>query len=382
MEQRLNCNVQECGSQLSERAVVTVCSHAICVQCANNHGFTEQAPYTCPVCGQALNASEVCEQLLHPPEEWKSVTLSGLSPTVVMECAGRALSFWSYQMTNQISYQARKNSKLREYCAELQGEIENIWGQANQRITTLTTRIRDMEREEQSLKRTCEDLRLTLEARTRELSQSQELYSKLKQRVLHSQNRGISPGILRSRTPLQGGPVVDGTGGHPQSQLPRPVMPAGIRSSASNYFPASPNCSKMQLTSTTLHDWNKPAGLSQQVPSTPSNNMSLRNPSTLAFPSTPRVGIGVAPVAPASGSFHQTTGHREVSATVGLRSSTEPRANLDSFRTLHGGNNSGLSRPTVGRAQVLQEPTRVSPRSAQNQRSQSFELSRPILRRP
>lgn len=31
------------------------------------------------------------------------MALSGLSPTVVMECAGRALSFWSYQMTNQMS---------------------------------------------------------------------------------------------------------------------------------------------------------------------------------------------------------------------------------------------------------------------------------------
>ncbi|KAK4134205.1 hypothetical protein BT67DRAFT_380401 [Trichocladium antarcticum] len=142
MEQNLNCNVQECGSQLTGRAVVTVCSHAICLPCANSHGFAGQAPYTCPVCRQPLNASEVCEQLLRPSEEWKSVALSGLSPTVVMECAGRALSFWSYQMTNQISYQVRKNSKLKDYCAELQGEVENIWGQANQRITTLTTKIR------------------------------------------------------------------------------------------------------------------------------------------------------------------------------------------------------------------------------------------------
>lgn len=31
------------------------------------------------------------------------MALSGLSPTIVMECAGRALSFWSYQMTNQMS---------------------------------------------------------------------------------------------------------------------------------------------------------------------------------------------------------------------------------------------------------------------------------------
>ncbi|KAH6856501.1 hypothetical protein B0I37DRAFT_367600 [Chaetomium sp. MPI-CAGE-AT-0009] len=103
MEQNLNCNVQECGAQLTGQAVVTVCSHVICPRCANNHGFAGQAPYTCPICSQPLSASEVCEQLLQPSEEWKSVALSGLGPTVVMECAGRALSFWSYQMTNQMS---------------------------------------------------------------------------------------------------------------------------------------------------------------------------------------------------------------------------------------------------------------------------------------
>ncbi len=31
---------------------------------------------------------------------------------------------------------------MKDYCAELQGEIENIWAQANQRISTLTTKLR------------------------------------------------------------------------------------------------------------------------------------------------------------------------------------------------------------------------------------------------
>ncbi len=86
----------------------SLCSHAICLRCANNNGFAAQAPYTCPVCRQPLSAPDVCEQLLHPSDEWKSVALSGLSPTVVMECAGRALSFWSYQMTNQMSVSPRQ----------------------------------------------------------------------------------------------------------------------------------------------------------------------------------------------------------------------------------------------------------------------------------
>lgn len=40
---------------------------------------------------------------LNPSEDYKTSVLSGLSPEAIMECAGRALSFWSYQMTQDLS---------------------------------------------------------------------------------------------------------------------------------------------------------------------------------------------------------------------------------------------------------------------------------------
>ena len=120
-----------------------------------------------------------------------------------------------------------------------------------------------MERDEHSLKRTCEDLRHTLDTRTRELSQSQELYSKLKQRVLLNQTQDMAPGVSRSRTPVQGGGTFDASRGHTQSQLPRPVMPQGARVAATSYFPASPGYSKSKPGSATLVEWNQPA-LSQR----------------------------------------------------------------------------------------------------------------------
>lgn len=39
---------------------------------------------------------------LNASEDYKTSVLSGLSPEVIMECAGRALSFWSYQMTQDL----------------------------------------------------------------------------------------------------------------------------------------------------------------------------------------------------------------------------------------------------------------------------------------
>ncbi|KAK0722202.1 hypothetical protein B0T26DRAFT_739487 [Lasiosphaeria miniovina] len=103
MEQGLTCNVGNCEAQLTDQALVTACRfvgalllsavHVLCLKCASNHRFAVQGPYTCPVCQQPLAASEVCKQLLYPSEEWNSVVLSGLSPTMVMEYAGKALSF-------------------------------------------------------------------------------------------------------------------------------------------------------------------------------------------------------------------------------------------------------------------------------------------------
>ncbi|KAL2127680.1 hypothetical protein VTI74DRAFT_10318 [Chaetomium olivicolor] len=370
MEQNLNCNVQECGTQLTGQAVVTVCSHAICLRCANNHGFAGPAPYTCPVCRQPLNTSEVCEQLLHPSEDWKSVALCGLSPTVVMECAGRALSFWSYQMTNQI--------KLKDYCSELQGEINNIWAQANQRISTLTTKIRDMEHEEHALRRKCEDLRLTLENRTRELSQSQELYSKLKQRVLLSQTQEIAPSIARSQTPVQRVVTADIGHGNTQSQLPRPVMPVGAKAGVSDYFPVSPGYSKSQTAPAALVESNKPS-FSHNVPETPSSSLPSRNTRTFAFASTPRTGVGRALSVPGSGRFHQSAGGTQVPAVDGSRGVSGTRIGVAGLKRPFGAGELDISRPLLGRSEG---PSRVSPQATTRQTSQQFEAPGPIIRRP
>lgn len=124
----------------------------------------------------------------------------------------------------------------------------------------LSSRCPDMEREEHSLRRKYEDLRLTLDTRTRELAQSQELYAKLKQRVLLSQAQDIGPGLSRTQTPIQRAGALDTSHGHAPSQLPRPVMSMGTRGGGvSTYFPDSPGYSKNKSGTATLVGWNKPA---------------------------------------------------------------------------------------------------------------------------
>jgi E3 ubiquitin-protein ligase CCNP1IP1 len=48
------------------------------------------------------NPDDVVVTNLNPTEDYKTSVLSGLNPNVIMECAGRALSFWAYQATQEM----------------------------------------------------------------------------------------------------------------------------------------------------------------------------------------------------------------------------------------------------------------------------------------
>jgi E3 ubiquitin-protein ligase CCNP1IP1 len=48
------------------------------------------------------NPDDVVVTNLNPTEDYKTSVLSGLNPHTIMECAGRALSFWAYQTAQEM----------------------------------------------------------------------------------------------------------------------------------------------------------------------------------------------------------------------------------------------------------------------------------------
>ncbi|KAK0645612.1 hypothetical protein B0T16DRAFT_329143 [Cercophora newfieldiana] len=247
MEQNLNCNVKKCSTELAEQAV---------------YGFAGPGPYTCPVCRQPLADTELLRQNLRPSEEWKSVALAGLSPTVVMECAGRALTFWSYQMTNQILFHLQRNQELEENCTSLEAAVNDVWNQGNARISTLGSKVKELEQREQALVRKCEDLRHSLSEKTKELSRSQELYSKLKQRVLLDRSPGSAAGQNHKPRPGPVQNILDSslhTGAYGrQPQFSGPHAPLGGGNAVPDYFPTSPNYTKAQAGPSAHVGWARP----------------------------------------------------------------------------------------------------------------------------
>lgn len=105
MDFLLRCNSLKCRAQLKDRAVVTTCSHIFCVSCSESLGLALPNSHArqCPACGTGLtNPDDVVVTQLNPTEDYKTSVLSGLSPSIIMECAGRGLLFHSYQTTQEM----------------------------------------------------------------------------------------------------------------------------------------------------------------------------------------------------------------------------------------------------------------------------------------
>ena len=81
-------------------------SHIFCTDCATRLGLLGQRHEqrnSCPACGTHLtNPDDAVVANLNPSEDYKTSVLSGLSPNTIIECAGRALSFWAYQTTQEV----------------------------------------------------------------------------------------------------------------------------------------------------------------------------------------------------------------------------------------------------------------------------------------
>lgn len=89
------------------RLVLTfISSHVFCIDCSNRcqlSGQRDGQRSSCPACHVVLtNPDDVVVTNLNPTEDYKTSVLSGLHPNIIMECAGRALSFWAYQSTQEM----------------------------------------------------------------------------------------------------------------------------------------------------------------------------------------------------------------------------------------------------------------------------------------
>ncbi|EFQ96961.1 hypothetical protein MGYG_00005 [Nannizzia gypsea CBS 118893] len=188
----LRCNNLSCRSALAENAVVTTCSHIFCLRCASQGGLSQSqiTDRQCPACQSSLpNPDDVVSTTLTPTEDYKTSVLSGLDPTTIIECAGRALSFWTYQATQEIFYQDHLSKTLREKCSVMGKQMDQMAHDANSAIETLQRRISELENGQEQLQKKNQELVNVYRDKCKKHAQMTNLYNLLKNRAIRSQIR-------------------------------------------------------------------------------------------------------------------------------------------------------------------------------------------------
>ncbi|RAK76834.1 uncharacterized protein BO72DRAFT_430028 [Aspergillus fijiensis CBS 313.89] len=190
MDFYLRCNSLKCRAQLKERAVVTTCSHIFCLQCASNLGLSHPTSVDrrCPACQTILvNPDDAVATILNPSEDYKTSVLSGLDPNTIMECAGRALLFWTYQTTQEVFYQEFLGKTLTEKYTNLNTQMDKVIHNANSEISALQARISDMQTTQEQLRKKNQELVDMYREKCTRFTQITNLYNLLKSRAMKSQ---------------------------------------------------------------------------------------------------------------------------------------------------------------------------------------------------
>ncbi|KUI68396.1 E3 ubiquitin-protein ligase CCNB1IP1 [Cytospora mali] len=310
MEHALRCNDIKCRVELRERALVTTCSHIFCIDCASNNILSGSSPERrlCPACQAHLpRPDDAMVTNLNPSEDYKTSVLSGLSPEAIMECAGRALSFWSYQMMQELgirTWETHRCKVITERYTDLDTTLDKVINEANSRITGLENKVSSMTLDQDHLRRKNDELTQAYKDKNRKLLQTQELYDKLKRKAMLGQIQDAATDAVD--TTLQRGvnaaayPIdrMDTQGGYEQ-QFGTPIR-SGHHAEGPGVMPPQPRMAAQDLGE---GSWVRPALPPPQakVPVTPSTHRQRPGADGLGLSAVPGVVAGT-PVAALHGS--------------------------------------------------------------------------------
>ncbi|KAJ3990288.1 hypothetical protein F5890DRAFT_1480904 [Lentinula detonsa] len=186
MDTELKCNRLTCRKPLTDKAVVTTCSHIFCVDCANE---LFNAARLCPACESSLSEPDdvvVCS--LHPSNDYKTSVLSGLTPSIILEICSRAIAFWQYQIHQENSFQQAVLRNLNDKNSQLQKQLDNVVREANGEIALLNNKATDLERDLEVERRKVRDLQEATREREKEYQKLKVQHDKIKRKALLGPN--------------------------------------------------------------------------------------------------------------------------------------------------------------------------------------------------
>ncbi|KAE8377001.1 hypothetical protein BDV26DRAFT_264468 [Aspergillus bertholletiae] len=242
MDFYLRCNALKCRCQLKEQAVVTTCSHIFCPTCAGTLRLSSSTAGErhCPACQTFLvNPDDVVITVLNPTEDYKTSVLSGLDPNTIMECAGRAFLFWTYQTTQEIYYQEFLAKTLADKYTGLNTQMDKVVHNANTEISTLQARLSDMQATHEQLQKKNQELVDLYREKCKKFTQITNLYNLLKSRTMRSHLQTAASDSVSQALDSLGASRNDPTSSISNRRIGQSIPPQASSYRQQNIFPVN-----------------------------------------------------------------------------------------------------------------------------------------------
>jgi E3 ubiquitin-protein ligase CCNP1IP1 len=172
------CNFKKCRKRLNSFAWITSCSHIFC----DEDGSREfNGKLICPACDANLPGKhDILRISLNPSDEYKSMVISGQRPEVIMDICSRALSFWTYQCHQELSYQKFCCSKAQQQGQQVEKFYEQLLSKAQADLASIQGQIEALRKDLEDTKSKYREVSEKLREKSRQYQKLQMMYDGLR----------------------------------------------------------------------------------------------------------------------------------------------------------------------------------------------------------
>ncbi|GBM54255.1 E3 ubiquitin-protein ligase CCNB1IP1, partial [Araneus ventricosus] len=141
--------------------------------------------FICPACDTTLSGKyDIVKVDLNPTEQYKSMVLAGQRPEVIFEICSRAISFWTYQVHQEIMFQEYVSTKIKERSYQLEKYYENIFQKTRNELDNIKQQLESTRHELEISKKKSAELAEKLKDRIRQHEKLQYLYEALRRKFI------------------------------------------------------------------------------------------------------------------------------------------------------------------------------------------------------
>ncbi|XP_074319238.1 E3 ubiquitin-protein ligase CCNB1IP1 homolog isoform X2 [Silene latifolia] len=185
----MRCNA--CWRELEGQAITTTCGHLLCTADASKILGSDGA---CPICDQVLSKSHMKPVEINPNDEWVNMSMTGVSPQILMKSAYRSVMFYIGQ--KELEMQCKMNrlmGQCRQKCEALQEKFSEKLEQMHTAYQKMAKRCQMMEQEMENLAKDKQELQEKFAEKSRKKRKLDEMYDQLRSEFESVKRSAIQP---------------------------------------------------------------------------------------------------------------------------------------------------------------------------------------------